>query len=77
MIENNIVAVRSAGDVECFICERPIARGTPSVQVTFRVTVIITKVSKTVEAHADPCTRELSGLLELRARQAQRVGGPL
>ena len=70
MIDNNIQVGRSSAG-ECFICEQPIAQGEKVIKVTFNVSIVITKVAKTVEAHVDPCAKELEALIGLRIRQAE------
>lgn len=70
VIENNINVGTSKGD-ECFVCERPTLLGERVIRVTFSVYVVITKISKTVEAHVDPCAKELQAVIGLRIRQAE------
>lgn len=71
MLEENIVVGTSSGD-ECFVCEKRTRKGEVVIRVTFRVTFVV-KVSKTVEAHVEPCAKSLGGLIDLRVRQAQRT----
>lgn len=69
MIDDNIKVGISEGG-ECFVCERATRKGEKIIRVTFAVTFVV-RVSKTVEAHVDPCAKELVSVIGLRIRQAE------
>lgn len=64
LTDANVRSIRSSG-AECFVCDERIVKGEPSIEVTFKLLISVTK-----EMHKPRCALELSNLLGRRISES-------